>query len=73
MGNITLGIIPAINKNADNRVEPVSSKTIRLMGRLMVCPAMADIIVPKVIRVKSLDHTVSFFTFATPWSEYLWN
>jgi len=66
MGNITLGIIPAINKNADNRVEPVSSKTIRLMGRLMVCPAMADIIVPKVIRVKSLDHTVSFFYFRNP-------
>jgi hypothetical protein len=36
MGNTTLGIIPAMNNNADNRVEPVSSKTMRLMGRLMV-------------------------------------
>jgi len=66
MGNSTPGIIPAINRNADNKVEPVSSKTIRLMGRLIVCPAMADMIVPMVIRVKSLDHTFSSSISSTP-------
>ena len=62
MGNITPGIIPAMKRYADNKVEPVSSKTMRLMGRLMVWPAMADMIVPMVIRVKSLDQTFSVLT-----------
>lgn len=35
----------------------------RLKGRDMVCPAMAEITVPIVIRVKSLDQT--FVRFVT--------
>jgi len=46
-----------INITAESNVDCVLSKTIKLKGSDMVCPAIAEITVPVVIRVKSLDHT----------------
>ena len=66
IGSITLGIIDEINKNADNNVDPVSSNTNRLNGRLIACPPIADIMVPRIIKVKSLDHTLLLSTPPTP-------
>ncbi len=49
--------MPLTNIMADSNADCVSSNTIKLKGRDIACPAIAEIIVPMVIRLKSFDHT----------------
>ena len=54
-GKMKLGSIPLTNMIAREKCRLGLIKTMRLKGREMVCPAIAEITVPTVIRVKSLD------------------